>query len=171
MGSIPTNVPTDFRSLSPTTSKPTKAPTTSEPTKAPTDFRSISPTMSSPNYEVFSTRRRRVCDNPGLLSGRWNTLGNQNSLEDCANACMNRAGCKFVAYRHDTGLGQCSAFSSCVLRDSRGEFTILEITEDTTEPETTALPSTMPTGSPTESPPQEWSVFSSRSYNLCNGAE
>jgi len=231
--SIPTNVPTDFRSLSPTTSKPTKAPTTSEPTKAPTDFRSISPTMSSPtsspvvnnDYEVFSTRRRRVCDNPGLLSGRWNTLGNQNSLEDCANACMNRAGCKFVAYRHDTGLGQCSAFSSCVLRDSRGEFTILEITEDTTEPETTALPSTMPTGSPTESrnscrpcvasdagcthpgnanqawcdsrctegvndlwvcvashcfcgddssntdAPQEWSVFSSSSYTLCNGAE
>jgi len=168
--STPTFSPTDFRSLS---------PTRSDPTKAPTDFRSISPTISSPtsspvvhnDYEVFSTRRRRVCDNPGLLSGRWNTLGNQNSLEDCANACLNRVGCEFVAYRHDTGLGQCSAFSSCVLRDSTGEFTILEITEDTTEPETTALPSTMPTDSPIESPPQEWSVFSSRSYNLCNGAE
>merc|ERR1719483_781857 len=142
----------------PTTSTPTFSPTSSEPTNAPTDFRSISPTISSPtsspvvhnDYELFSTRRRRVCDNPGLVSGRWNTLGNQNSLEDCANACLNRAGCEFVAYRQDTGLGQCSAFSSCVLRDSRGEFTILEITEDTTEPETTALPSTMPTDSPIE---------------------
>jgi len=160
----------------PTTSTPTVSPTTNFPTKIPTAFRSISPTISSPtsspvvndDYEVFSTRRNRVCDNPGLLSG-WNSLGNQDSLEDCANACLNRAGCEFVAYRHDTGLGQCTAFSNCVLRDARGEFTILEIT-DTSEPETKTLPSAMPTDSPIEPPSQEWSVFSSRSYNCCNGA-
>lgn len=176
--SEPTKVPTEFRSISPTWSRPTSFPITSEPSQFPTNFRSISPTISSPtsapavnnDYEVFSPRSRRVCDNPGLVSG-WNSLGNQNSLEDCANACMNSASCEFVAYRHDSGLGQCTAYSRCVLRDARGEFTILEITDDITEPESTVMPSITPTSSPTDSSPSEWSVFSSRGHNNCNGAD
>eukprot|EP00492_Amphilonche_elongata_P004121 TRINITY_DN44_c0_g2_i7.p1 TRINITY_DN44_c0_g2~~TRINITY_DN44_c0_g2_i7.p1 ORF type:complete len:704 (-),score=104.70 TRINITY_DN44_c0_g2_i7:215-2326(-) len=142
--SVPTQIPTVFQSDSPTTSNPSFAPTTSLPTS--------SPVVNVFPWRTFSPRAKSVCHERNLLQGKWNNLGNKASLEDCGNACLDRSGCKFVSFRHDTGVGQCSAFSKCSLKDANGEFSVLDMSPEPAPTTTSSSTSSAPTISPTASP-------------------
>merc|ERR1712156_634041 len=63
-------------------------------------------------------------------------LGFQNSIKSCARSCLDRSNCKFAAFRHDSGLGHCTGFTSCTIQENPNEFTVIEIqAQDSTSPQ------------------------------------
>jgi len=103
----------------------------------------------------FTEESNIFCSNgENLLGNNWNTLGFQESLEDCAEACVNWEGCKFAAYRTDSGRGQCNGWSaSCDPKPNNParRFIIVEILDSPTF-EPTMSPTLVSTFEPTMEP-------------------
>lgn len=103
------------------------------------------------NWVRLTEESSNFCaDRENLIGDEWNTLGFQESLEDCAEACVNWEGCKFAAYRTDSGQGQCNGwFTSCTLKlnPSGRQFIVVEILDAPTF-EPTMSPTLEPTMSP-----------------------
>merc|ERR1712038_1590283 len=106
------------------------------------------------NWVRLTEESSNFCaDRENLIGDEWNTLGFQESLEDCAEACVNWEGCKFAAYRTDSGQGQCNGwFTSCTLKlnPSGRQFIVVEILD---------APTFEPTMSPTLEPTIKYSTI------------
>jgi hypothetical protein len=123
--------------------------------------------VGSEDWEVFSEESNLFCGNHDerIGSPSWNGLGFQDTLELCAQACKNSEGCKFAAFRTDSGRGQCNGWvERCNLRvlewnaDDRKFIVVRMIddaissTEDPITTTTTATPTSIPTANPTLTP-------------------
>jgi hypothetical protein len=63
-------------------------------------------------WEIFSEESNMFCANNATRIGApgWSALGFHDTLELCAQACKNSEGCKFAAWRTDSGQGQCNGW-------------------------------------------------------------
>jgi len=70
-------------------------------------------------WSIVSEESNMFCN--GIKAGPtdgwngWNNLGFHDSLETCAEACIEFEGCNFSAWRTDSGQGQCTGYSTCEL--------------------------------------------------------
>jgi acetyl esterase/lipase len=75
-------------------------------------------------WEIFSPESSMFCRGAEYRIGApgWNALGFQNSLESCAEACINIDECKFASWRTDSGRGQCNGFTFCDLNPNSHQY-------------------------------------------------
>merc|ERR1712241_1240856 len=64
------------------------------------------------DWEIYSEESNMFCANNATRIGApgWSALGFHDTLELCAEACKNSEGCKFAAWRTDSGQGQCNGW-------------------------------------------------------------
>jgi len=65
-------------------------------------------------WSIVSEESNMFCNGIKIIN-TWNNLGFHNSLETCAEACIEFEGCNFSAWRTDSGQGQCTGYSTCEL--------------------------------------------------------
>jgi len=70
-------------------------------------------------WNILSEESNLFCNGIKVIDG-WSNLGFHNSLETCAEACIEFEGCNFSAWRTDSGQGQCTGFSTCELKTNNG---------------------------------------------------
>lgn len=103
------------------TTMPTTAPT-AQPTLAPTQPPSPTPTPCQMVDAAVPTGRR--CK--GKPAGGWGKLGKGLTPDECQQACLAEASCKFAAYKQ----GVCSNFGVCKKTKKQAGFTIWRRTCD-----------------------------------------
>lgn len=89
----------------------------------------------SEGWEVFHEESNMFCKDSANRIGTpgWNGLGFHDSFEHCAEACANFEGCKFAAYRTDSGRGQCNGWTAdCILSENQPTrfFIIAKMNDD-----------------------------------------
>lgn len=107
-------------------------------------------------WEIFSPESNLFCGSGSFRIGapKWNTLDFHDSLEGCAEACINMEECKFATWRTDTGLGQCNGFTNCDLNENEPNkrFIVIKLLQANPTMKPTAVPTFQPTFEPSSSP-------------------